>query len=204
MFSSHAPAQIVGIESFQVEGGLHAPTHQHDLLVQHFEELRRVDGLQKAKIILVPESNYAWESQRYGLDIIDRKIPRVYLMAEDEKQQGYRTSQSSKKMMNTLFNRALVAKRIKFHPRLICLSKNGRQEAREALIKEFAQYKRKIIPRSGPQSEYEKPLEIYTGKIGGGTDDLCVAAQINYVAHNIWWNKYTEKYQHLKPLYTSQ
>lgn len=148
----------------------------------------------------MPESNYAWESQRYALDIIDKRVPNVYLMDEDEKQQGVRTSNPGKKMMAVLFNRALNAHAIKFHPLMVSLSGKSKQSEREELIKQIGLYRRKKIQKKGDSSEYDKPTEIYTGKIGGNADDLAVMAQLNYVSHNIYFAKYEEKYKNQRAL----
>lgn len=191
--------QIVGIESFSVAGGLHAPTHQHNLIIEHIDALRGTKGLTQARIVLVPESNYAWESQRYALDIIDKNVPNIYLMDEDDKQQGVRTDNKSKKLMAVLFGNALNASLIKFHPLLVSVSGN-RHEMRDMLIRQIGAYKQKRIFRKGEASEYDKPTEIYTGKIGGHSDDHCVMVQLAYISHNIYRNKYEEKYKHQKPL----
>lgn len=200
LFLTHLPSeQIVGVEAFAVGGGLHAPTRQTDLLLQHFKALREIPGLSQAKIILVPESNYAWESQRYALDIIGAGVPGIYLMDEDEKQQGFRTSNKSKKMMAMLFNVVLNAHCVKFHPLAVSVS-STRQKMRDLLIKQLGAYKRKITAKKGEGSEFAKPTETYTGKIGGHADDQAVMVQLNYIAHNIYTRKYEEKYKNLPPL----
>ena len=156
-------------------------------------------GLEQARIILVPESNYAWESQRYALAIIHAAVPNVYLMDEDEKQVGMRSTNKSKKMMATLFDAALRWNTVRWHPLLVSVS-GERQEMRELLIKQFSCYKRKRVEKKGANAQYEKPTEIYTGKIGGQSDDHCLMTQLNYISHNIYWNKYEEKYRMQKPL----
>lgn len=180
-------------------GGLHAPTHQHNLIIEHIDALRGTRGLSQARIVLVPESNYAFESQRYALDIIDRGIPKVYLMDEDEKQSGVRTGNKSKKLMAVLFGRALNASLVKFHPLLVTVS-GQRAAMREMLVQQLGSYKQKRIFKKGESAEYDKPTEIYTGKIGGHSDDHCLMVQMAYISHNIYRNKFESKYRHQRPL----
>lgn len=201
--SSSPPGQIVGCESINATG-LFAPAVHGQLVVRHINALRKLPGLSGAKVIFVPESNSGFESQTYALGIIEHKVPHVYLMDEDTKHVGIRSTNSSKKRMAILLGHALRAHMVRFHPLLVVTTEqNTADDMRKLLIQQLGDFKRKVKIRrtSADNDGVPEYTEIYSGKHGGHRDDHALGTMINYIGHVIYMQKYEEVYRNKKPLW---
>lgn len=175
-----------------------------EIVLKHIEALRRLPGCSGADIIFVPESNYGNESQHYCLYLIEKRVPRVYLMDEDKKHIGLRTDNSAKKRMAILMSHALRAHVVRFHPLLVTTNEeNNPTENRALLIQQLSDYKRKLVVRrtSGEDDGSLKYTEVFGGKHGGRKDDVAIGIQLNYIGHVIFMQKYEEIYRTKKPLW---
>lgn len=185
--------------------GMHAPTLHYDTVTNHIKAVRSLPGLAGAKVIFIPESNTAFESQHYCKSIIDHQIPNVYLMDEDKKHVGLRTDNNAKKQMAVLFHHALRARIVRFHPLMVTTDNTQTSgDMKKMLIDQLANYKRKIKVRkvSGEDDGELRYTEIYSGKFGGRKDDQAVGAQINYLGYVIYTQKYEEMYRTKRPLWS--
>jgi len=183
---------------------MHAPSLHGDLVTNHIKAVRNLPGLSGAKVIFVPESNTGFESQHYCKGIIDNEIPHVYLMDEDKKHVGMRTDNKAKKQMAILFNHALRARVVRFHPLLVTTDANETSSnMKKVLIDQVSNFKRKIKVRkvSGEDDGELRYTEIYSGKFGGRKDDQAMGALINYLGYVIYLQKYEEIYKSKKPLW---
>jgi len=191
--------------------GLYAPVMHGQMVCRHVKALReRIPGCSGADVIIVPESNTAFESQNYCLGIIESQIPHVFLMDEDTKHVGVRTDNAAKKRMATMFAHALRASVVKFHPLLVTHAIKSQpadtpytpREMMEMLVKQAGNFKRKRIKkRKRAEDDREEFTEIYSGKQGGLMDDLIMAAMICYIGNVIYRQKYEEVYRHKEPLW---
>jgi len=203
--------QILDLDLFSATG-LYAPNMHGDFVCRVLRAIReRIPGMSGKKIVFVPESNSAFESQNYALGVIEARIPHVYLMDEDTKHVGLRSTNATKKRMATLFAHALRAHAVKFHPLLQTQTKKAGSdeictpaEMQATLVKQAGDFKRKRIKKrkreEGDTNEY---TEVYSGKHGGRMDDLIMAAMICYIGHMIYRQKYTEKYEKQAPLWSN-
>ena len=194
------------------ETGLYAPVKICEHVVKAVHSLRtRLPGCSGKRVIIVPESNTAYESQNYALALIEAQVPNVVLMDEDTKHVGVRSSNKSKKRMVVLFANALRTHTVKFHPMLITHSSKRvgdavvpytSDEIRGVLVQQASDFKRirktKAQRKADDDTEY---TESYNGKMGGRLDDLMMAALIAYIGWVIYRQKYEEMYKTKPPLY---
>jgi hypothetical protein len=172
--------------------------------VRHVEALRDLPGLRGADIIIVPESNSGFDSQIYCLALQKSRIPRVFVMDEDTKHVGIRSTNSSKKRMAILMALALQNKMVKFHPLMICTGEDfSAEDMRNLIIKQLGDFKCKTVRRKGGGEDDGEPkwTEVYSGKWGGRKDDHAMGMMINYIGNVVYMQKYEELYRDKKPLY---
>lgn len=194
---------MVGAESFNATG-LFAPAMHGQLVVKHIRALRKnLPGLSGADIIFVPESNSEFASQSYCLAIISEQIPRVYLMDEDKKHVGMRSTNSSKICMANLMRNLLQAKMVKFHPFFVSSSEEpGAEALKKLIVQQLGDYKRQVKTRHSHNDDgVSNYTEIYSGKHGGRHDDHAVGMQLNYLGYVIYTQKYESVYKGKPPLW---
>lgn len=157
----------------------------------HIDAIRALPGFEHATIVFIPESNLAFEAERHESALRRAGVERVVTVDSDENRAGFRTTNDTKKMLSILFNGALVDRRVSWYERFVSVaSEQSAAEMRELIIKELRNYTRILKPVADP---YAPPKEAYSGKIGGGCDDHCIAVQINVGGKNLFFRD-KEKY----------
>lgn len=183
---------------------MHAPVLHSDVVVRHVKALRELPGLRGADIIIVPESNSGFDSQVYCLALQKSEITRVFVMDEDTKHVGIRSTNSSKKRMAILMSLALQNHMVKFHPLMVCTDEESTSEdMRNLIIQQLGDFKCKVKMQKARGEDDGDPrwTEIYSGKFGGRKDDHAMGMMINYIGHVIYVQKYDEIYRDKLPLY---
>jgi hypothetical protein len=178
------------------------PETQVKKLIDHIRAVRRLPGLQTAKVVFCPESNLGSEGKRIAQDLSREQIRNCWCLMEDVRgNEGVRMTEEFKKEMYLTTNALLLYRRIRWHPLMTSVSedeKHGPQAMRKLIIDEVCGYQRQLIySKTDPLAP---PKERFTGKIGGTScDDHCIALQICYKAMEFWRSK-PDFYARLKSL----
>lgn len=161
---------------------------QANLLINHIRAVRTIPGLEGAYAILVVESNLANEAMHHQLYVRAAGLANVVVMCEDTQDRpGVRLTNPIKRTMAIQLNEALRQDRIAFYHSLVSI--NGKREPaamRQELISQVANFKRVVEPAA---KVHQEPKEFYTGKAGGGKDDLVIALMWNLYAKNLFYSK---------------
>ena len=158
-----------------------------DLLFRHMNALKRIEGLECARHVVVPESNLAWEGTHQMLEMRRRKMDEHIVMHEDHDRAGIRTDHNLKKAMALCLADKLLNDAIYFHRQLACVGESHtRGSVSERLCEQLCAYKRETFPA---KHVADAPRERYHGKIGGMVDDLCIAIQLNPICKNRFFGK---------------
>lgn len=171
--------------------------------MQHIKNVRKLRGLESARVVFCPESNLAHEGKRIAQDLARERVRNVWCIMEDGKrQEGVRMSESFKKECAISFSALLLQHRVQFHPRMVCISRGeyenySPQSMRTLLIDEIAAYKREL--RLNKTTPGAPAKEFFSGKLGG-CDDHCIAVQLCYKAVEIW-SANPDFYLRQRPLY---
>lgn len=171
--------------------------------------MRRIEGLETAKIVLCPEANLASEAKRIVIDLAGTGIENVYCLREDtNKNEGIRTTNKLKAGMYDAFNRLLNAKRVRWHERMTCVGNIADDEAderydaegmRKMVADQLAAYQRIVEPSTHDRDA--PPVVKFSGKMAGD-DDHALAIQLCAIIIDIWLNNQAF-YGDLKPIYTN-
>lgn len=147
-----------------------------ELLINHIQRVKRFKGFEGAKVVFIPESNYAFEGT-HQRDAIQNSGLDAVVMYEDDNRAGVRTNNELKKLMAYEFKYKLHKKNIKIHEDFFTLSENYTVEKMKGEIYDQAyNYSRILLPSKSP---HIPPKEIFGGKTGFGYDDLMIALQLN-------------------------
>jgi len=192
--------QVVGEENIDTD----RPESQVAKLIEHFTALRLLRGLERARIWLAVEANYAMEGRRIVQDVARARVEECYTLLEDgpRQQEGIRMSEPLKKELQLSFNALLMAHRLRWHRNMISVGKGTASDPaalRKTTIDQIARYQRQLKYNANDPSAL--PKELFTGKIGGAEDDLCIAAQISQKAHEILAAK-RDFYSRQRPLWS--
>jgi len=163
------------------------------LLINHIRAVRGIPGLEGAYAVLIVESNLGNEAMHHQLYLRQSGLANVVVMREDTRDRpGFRTTNDSKRTMAIQLNEALRQDRIGFFKNLVSINaKRGHVEMKKELISQVANFKRVVEP---PVKVHQEPKERYTGKSGGGKDDLVMALMQNIYAKNVFYSR-PEKYE---------
>lgn len=163
-------------------------TPQATLLINHIIAVRTIPGLEGAFAIIVVESNLGNEAMHHQMYIERSKLANVVVMLEDTMDRpGFRTTNASKRTMVIQLNEALRQERLGFYKNMISI--NGKRDAadmKKELIGQVANFKRVVEP---PVKTHQEPVERFTGKSGGGKDDLVIALMQNIYAKTRFYSK---------------
>lgn len=186
--------QFIGGESFPVNG----TTQHYDILINHIKRLRMIEGMEQAMVVIAPESNLANEAMHHEYFIKKAGLINVCIMREDrDNKPGIRIDNGIKRTMAMQFNQVLSGNMVYFHEKFVTIkskslsNKNPADTIIDEAINQFQCYNRVIKP---PNDVNGKAKEMYTGKSGGGRDDLVIGAQINYYVKMLFFMHH-EKYQ---------
>lgn len=169
-------------------------------LIEHIRAVRRIKGLQGAKIVFAPESNLGSEGIWIANELGNQGVRNCFCLMEDARgNEGVRMDESFKKEMYMSTNALLNYHLVRWHPMMASVSEDEKLSApamRKLIIDELCGYQRQLVfSKTDP---YAQPKERFTGKLTGG-DDHSIAFQIAYKAYEFWSVK-SDFYSRLKPL----
>jgi len=157
------------------------PSDCISLLINHIHEIKKIPELEISSIIVVPESNLAFEGIWIAQELYRSGTENICIMREDENRAGVKINNSFKKLMKMAIEVKLNEKTIFLYNNFISIGELSPDEMKEELIVQLLNYTRMIKPSKDP---HKAPTEIFGGKSGHGFDDLVIALQINYVMRN--------------------
>lgn len=154
------------------------------LLAEHTRRLRTIRGLDTARHVFTPESNYAFE----GLHAIEglRRIGETpILIFEDMNRAGIRTNAPLKQVMAMGHSEAVRDGKVRFHKDFFTCDENMPiGDLKEEIRKQLKNYSRIVVPSRDP---YAEPRIKWSGK-ANGLDDITISLQLNYVSKKIFMN----------------
>lgn len=163
------------------------------LLINHIKTVRTIPGLEGAYAVLVVESNLGNEAMHHQAYIRQHRLANVIVMCEDtQNRAGLRTTHDTKRTMTVQLNEALRNNNIHFYKHMVSI--NGKRDAaamKREIINQIANFKRVVEP---PTKPHQEPKERYTGKSGGGRDDLVMSLMQGIYAKTLFYSR-PEKYE---------
>lgn len=178
-------------------------TQHYQLIVAHVERLRQIAGFESARIVFCPESNLGAEGMRLTADLARVHLHNAIVLHEGKNhEEGFLTTDVTKKQMAVAFQRALLDRSVFFHPQLVTAnSVQGHTPVsmRRLVVDELLAYRR-VLEYS--QSDPDKlPREKYTGKVGGNCDDHAIAIQLLMACREVYDRK-RQFYEQQPMIYT--
>jgi hypothetical protein len=165
------------------------PSDNIGVLVNHIQAVRKIPGLQSSHVVLVPESNLAFEGMWIEQEVKRTRLDNICTMKEDDNRAGVRTNNAMKKLMAMSLASLLNASRVCFHGEFVSVGDMHTPGAmREAIVEQVASYSRIIRPST---DIHRPPTETYGGKLGHGFDDLAIALMLNPVMERRFWENKT-------------
>lgn len=151
-------------------------SEQLSLLVTHIQRLKRIQGLESALVIFIPESNLKYNAWHQSLGLRQSGLDGIVIMQEDHNRAGVSTSNDSKKAMALAFAEVLHRGHVRFHRDFVCvnsdITKKGYTvpQMKDEICKQLASFTRRI--EHSKTNPHQEPKEFYSGKGGAGTDDM--------------------------------
>ena len=146
-----------------------------------------MDGLNGARIILVPESNLAFEGIWIQQEVNRSGLEGICVMREDDNRAGVKINKDFKKLMAMALNYKLQERGVCFHTKFVCIGEKNTPESMMAeIVDQLLNYSRIITPSN---NKHRSPTETYGGKMGHGYDDHAIAVQLNFVMKNRFYQK---------------
>ncbi len=160
------------------------------MIIHHIQALRNLDILKGANVILIFESNLAFEGTWGAEAVLRSGIRDVCVMYEDDNRAGVRINKAFKKNMALALNYKLQDGDVAFYDKFVCTSEEYTVDTMKTdIINQLKNYSRILKPSNDIHKE---PQEIYGGKEGYGFDDHVIALQINLIMFRRFFEKHAE------------
>ena len=167
----------------------------HKIVIQHIASCRRIQGLENCTIVLVLESNLAYECQHILHSIQAAGIKKWVALQEGAGYTlGWLTTNERKEAMCLQLREALTVGKISFVDGFFSntasvkiMRQNCEDEMRNFCI---------LVEAS--KTPFGKVKKTYSGKVGGRNDDLMIALQLGLSGAKVF---YTEtRYAAFRPV----
>ncbi len=158
------------------------PSESISLLINHIQNIRKINGLSSANIIFIPESNLAFEGIWTQQELYRSGLSGICVMCEDDNRAGVRVNKEFKKLMAMALNYKMMEGGVYFHKDFVCIGEdNTVDEMKTEIIEQLLNYSRILKP----SNDIHKPqTETYGGKMGHGFDDHAIALMLNLIMKN--------------------
>jgi hypothetical protein len=144
----------------------------------------RIPGAQKSVFVLTVESNLGMAALHHQEWVSDVEQQQLCVLHEDKDKPGIRTDDKLKEYMQKVMCDVLQDERLYFHSNMVTCDP---KKTRDMMIKEYVEqlnnYAKITDPPKNPGG---KPKIVYTGKLGGKNDDLCIASQLALIAKQLF------------------
>ena len=150
----------------------------HSLLVNHLATIRRMPVLAHCKLVLIFESNLAFESQHLLHAVEAAGIKNWVSLSEGQQGTlGWLTTNERKQQMCLLLREALTVGKISIAHEFFS-NELKHTEAKLRIKDELSSY---CVVTEPPKTTFGKVRQTYTGKLYGKQDDLCIAIQLSLI-----------------------
>lgn len=147
----------------------------HRLVVEHIRKCRQIPGLQNATVVLVLESNLAYECQHILHNIQQTNLRKWVALQEGASHSvGWLTTNERKEAMCLQLREALSVGKLSFADGFFCNTASV-AEVQKTLDGELRNFS--VIVEAA-KTPFGKVKKTYSGKIGGRNDDLVIALQL--------------------------
>ena len=175
------------------------PDQQVAKLIEFIHAVRRIRGLEQARVVFAPEANYAMEGRRLTIDLANAHVENVYALHEDVRgNEGIRMTEELKKEMVLSFNALLMQRKVRWHPFFVTVDSTPEAQ-RKGTIDELACYQRQLIYNESDPCAL--PKERFTGKIGGKPDDRGLTIQMVQKTREFWLAR-PDFYSRIRPVWS--
>ena len=148
--------------------------------------LRKCNAFTNAWVVLIPESNLGFEAQHYiGTFTRERVRDWVVLREGPRGSVGFLTTHDTKEASCKLVHDMLNTKQLSTHPSLVSCSM-GSEDAQRMLLDQMRRFQVIVQPAT---SVFGQSRRTFTGKVGGGQDDLIIALQIAVIGARVFRTK---------------
>ena len=169
-----AHAQILGVEALHTKD----VRQTHRLLVEHLATIRRIPIFTHCKLVLIFESNLAFESQHLLHAVDNAGIKNWVSLSEGQQGTlGWLTTNERKQQMCLLLREAMTVGKIAL-AREFFSNELGAPGAKTRIKDELSSY---CVVTEAPKTTFGKVRQTYTGKLYGKQDDLCIAIQLSLI-----------------------
>ena len=167
-------AQILGVEALHTKD----VRQTHKLLVEHLATIRRMHVFAHCKMVLIFESNLAFESQHLLHAVDNAGIKNWVSLSEGQQGTlGWLTTNERKQQMCLLLREAMTVGKIAL-AREFFSNELGTAAAKTRIKDELSSY---CVVTEAPKTTFGKVRQTYTGKLYGKQDDLCIAMQLSLI-----------------------
>ncbi len=175
------------------------PDTQRSLLVDHMRMLRSHPRMRNARLVVIPESNLAFEAVHLDSELRRNFDDDEYVcLREDRFQSGVRMNNLLKRGMAESLNRELRLGALHFWSDF--MSAEAQRETRDNfrnlhaesmrddVMMELRDFMRIVRPAKDPTRD---PVVQYSGKLYGGSDDKVMALLLANTGMKIFYNSET-------------
>lgn len=168
----------------------------HKLVVAHINKARTIPQLEHATVVLILESNLAFEAQHIMHNLNERGVKRWIALSEGAGGTvGWLTTNERKESMCFMLRDAL---------RVGCigLSKHffsNSMEKREMLKILDDEMRNFSVLVEAPKTPFGKGRKTYSGKVGGRNDDVIITMQLAIAGIRCFYQ--SDKYQNFRPVF---
>jgi len=166
--------QIVGVDALHTKD----VRQTHKLLVAHLAKVRKLSAFAHCKLVLIFESNLAFESQHLLHAVEAAGIKNWVSLSEGQQGTlGWLTTNERKQQMCLLLREALSVGKIAIAHDFFS-NELKITEAKLRINDELSSY---CVVTEPPKTTFGKVRTTYTGKLYGKQDDLCIAIQLSII-----------------------
>ena len=175
-------AQILGVDAMHTKD----VRQTHQLLVNHLATIRRMHIFAHCKLVLIFESNLAFESQHLLHAVEAAGIKNWVSLSEGQQGTlGWLTTNERKQQMCLLLREALTVGKIAIAHEFFS-NELKHTEAKLRIKDELSSY---CVVTEPPKTTFGKVRQTYTGKLYGKQDDLCIAIQLSLIGCQKFWQE---------------
>ncbi len=131
-------------------------------------------------MVLVPESNLAFEGLWMQQELYRSRARDICVVEEDDNRAGIRTNLVVKKAMTMALDGVLRENNVYMHRDFVCIGEaNSVSDMQAEIVKQLLNYSRNVRPAR--HNKHAAVTETYGGKSGYGFDDHVIALSMNII-----------------------
>jgi hypothetical protein len=178
----HARSQICGMES----AGYTDPDKQKQLLIDHINKIRTQPAFANCTMVVIPEANLGLEAAHITKYLRESTVPNWCILREDRMNlPGVRTTADNKEAMCIRLQDLLRSDGVGIARDLVCVDEDSNAADQvQSLMQQLMGYS---IMVKKAETVFQKTKIVFTGKISGKQDDLCMALQMMLFWSGRFW-----------------